>query len=218
MDQERCRTSFRAEHVVSRRFTSPDCLRYMHDYGGPAGFRLAVRHPTRVRGLVIQNAVANAAGRNLDVSRELTPFWQRRDAETEGAARQPLYRATTRGQYTQGSTRLHRLSRDAWPHDQASLDRPGNGAIQLALLHDYSDNLAQYSAWKEYLLRHRPKALIAWDRGDPYFSAQAVGFYRAVPPDAELHLYGGGHFALATQIEEIPKATLSFLGAIEERG
>ena len=29
---------------------------YLHDYGGPVGFRIMVAHPDRVRALIIQNA------------------------------------------------------------------------------------------------------------------------------------------------------------------
>jgi pimeloyl-ACP methyl ester carboxylesterase len=36
---------------------------YMQDFGGPVGFRLATRHPERVRALIVQNAVAHAEGR-----------------------------------------------------------------------------------------------------------------------------------------------------------
>jgi pimeloyl-ACP methyl ester carboxylesterase len=31
---------------------------YMQDYGGPVGFRMALAHPERLRGLVVQDAVA----------------------------------------------------------------------------------------------------------------------------------------------------------------
>ena len=35
---------------------------YVHDYGGPIGFRLAMRNPQRILGFVIQNAVADEQG------------------------------------------------------------------------------------------------------------------------------------------------------------
>ena len=57
---------------------------FMQDYGGPVGFRLAVKHPERLRGLIIQNAVANVEGWNPDVVKQLSPFWvkaQRRDGK-----------------------------------------------------------------------------------------------------------------------------------------
>ena len=47
--------------------------------GGPLGFRLAAAHPDRVRGLIVQNAVANVAGWNPAVLAQLEPYWHQRD-------------------------------------------------------------------------------------------------------------------------------------------
>jgi pimeloyl-ACP methyl ester carboxylesterase len=35
---------------------------FMQDYGGPVGFRMALAHPERVRGTIVQNAVAHEQG------------------------------------------------------------------------------------------------------------------------------------------------------------
>jgi len=42
---------------------------YLQDYGGPIGFRMTLEHPERVKGLIIQNAVAHDQG--------LGAIWQR---------------------------------------------------------------------------------------------------------------------------------------------
>src|SRR6266702_2405785 len=59
---------------VMQRFTEALGLQhyvlYMQDYGGPVGFRLAVAHPERVQGFIIQNAVAHEEG--------LSALWQKR--------------------------------------------------------------------------------------------------------------------------------------------
>jgi len=44
----------------------------MQDYGGPVGFRMALSRPHRVRGLIVQNAVAHEEG--------LGPLWVTRKA------------------------------------------------------------------------------------------------------------------------------------------
>jgi pimeloyl-ACP methyl ester carboxylesterase len=60
--------SYTFDHIsqVIQRFTEALGLRhyvlYMQDYGGPVGFRLAVTHPERVQGFIIQNAVAHEDG------------------------------------------------------------------------------------------------------------------------------------------------------------
>ena len=71
---------------------------YMQDFGGPVGFRLAVRHPERVHALVVQNANAyeNGLSPAMDAAR---PAWERRTPETEATLRGFLTLETTRFQY-----------------------------------------------------------------------------------------------------------------------
>ena len=38
------------------------CSFYLHDYGGPVGFRIILAHPERVQALIIQNANAYEDG------------------------------------------------------------------------------------------------------------------------------------------------------------
>lgn len=187
---------------------------FMQDYGGPIGFRLAVRHPERVRGLVIQNAVASVDGWNPDVVAQIAPYWADRTPQTEVAVRALLTPETTRFQYTHGATRLERLSPDAWIHDQAGLDRPGNDAVQLELLYDYRDNVAHYPDWKTYLETHRPPMLITWGKNDPFFTEKGVDYFKGLLPEAEVRLYDAGHFALETHVDEIATATLDFLDGL----
>ena len=96
---------------------------FMQDYGGPIGFRLAVKHPERVRGLIIQNAVANVEGWSGDIVKQFAPFWQSRNAETERPIRAFLKPQTTTFQYMHGTGRPDRVAPEAWIVDQAGLDR-----------------------------------------------------------------------------------------------
>ncbi len=188
---------------------------YMQDYGGPVGLRLALRHPERVRGFIVQNAVANVDGWNPDVVSSFAPFWQNRTAETETPLRGFLGAATTKFQYTHGATRAERLSPDAWIHDQAGLDRPGNDLIQLELLHNYRDNVAQYPAWGAYLQKHQPPMLIVWGQNDPFFTAAGVAYFQNLLPHATTHLFDAGHFALETHAPEIAAAARTFLAGLD---
>jgi pimeloyl-ACP methyl ester carboxylesterase len=188
---------------------------YMQDYGGPVGLRLALEHPERVRGLIVQNAVANVEGWNPDIVKNFAPFWQNRTAETEAPLRSFLGAATTKFQYTHGAARAERLSPDAWIHDQAGLDRPGNDAVQLELLYNYRDNVAQYPAWAEYLRAHQPPMLIVWGKNDPFFTAAGVAHFENLLPQAKTHLFDAGHFALETHAPEIGAAMLAFLAGLE---
>ncbi len=72
------------EHFVAAIGLSRYSL-YMQDYGGPAGFRLAITHPERLESLIIQNAVAHEDGLGpLSTSRRA--FWANR-AANESALR-----------------------------------------------------------------------------------------------------------------------------------
>jgi pimeloyl-ACP methyl ester carboxylesterase len=168
---------------------------YLQDYGGPVGLRLATRHPERVEALIVQNANAYVEGLSAAFD-PLKPFWAHRTAETEEAARALLTRDATIFQYTYGVRDRMRVSPDAWTVDQHFLDRPGNDAIQLDLLHGYSSNLALYPAWHAYFRARRPRTLIVWGRNDPFFTVAGAQAYLRDLPEAELHLLDTGHFAL----------------------
>ncbi len=187
---------------------------YMQDYGGPVGFRLALKHPERVRGFVIQNAVANVEGWNPDVVEQFAPFWQNRNAETETPLRNFLKAETTKCQYTHGATRAERLNPDAWTHDQAGLDRPGNDTLQLQLLWNYQDNVVQYAKWADYLKAKQPPILIGWGKNDPFFVQAGVDYFKTLVPKTEVHLFDAGHFALETHVDEIAAVMLPFLARI----
>ncbi|HQS08846.1 MAG: hypothetical protein B7Y12_14130 [Rhizobiales bacterium 24-66-13] len=187
---------------------------FVQDYGGPVGIRLAVKHPDRLRGLIIQNAVANAEGWNPDVVAQLAPFWKSRSAETEKPIRDLLTPDGVKFEYTHGTTRPERLSPDAWTSDQAGLDRPGNVDIQLQYFTDYQNNVASYPAWGAFLKAAQPPVLIVWGKNDPYFTMKGVEYFKSILPKAEVHLYDAGHFALETYGEEIAATTLDFLGRL----
>jgi len=60
--------SYTFDHIsqVMQRFTEVLGLQhyvlFMQDYGGPVGFRMAIAHPDRVQGFIIQNACAHEEG------------------------------------------------------------------------------------------------------------------------------------------------------------
>ncbi len=184
---------------------------YMQDFGGPVGLRLAEKHPERVDGIIIQNATFHVEGWNPDVVGQFAPFWGERTAETEKPLRGFLRAGTTQWQYTQGSSRLDKLSPDAWTNDQAGLDRPGNDEIQLEYLWNYQDNVAHYASWHEYLGEAQPDTLVVWGQNDPFFTLDGVSAIQALLPKAEVNLYDAGHFALETHTPEIASEILEFM-------
>jgi pimeloyl-ACP methyl ester carboxylesterase len=96
--------------------------------------------------------------------------------------------------------------------DQLFLDRPGNDAIQLSLLHNYQSNLACYDGWHEFFRNRQPKMLIVWGKNDPFFTVEGAQAYLRDIPKAELHLLDTGHFALEDSHEFIAKQIVKFFG------
>ena len=183
---------------------------YMQDYGGPIGFRIAAKHPRRIESLIIQNANAYVEGISAAFD-PMQPFWENRNAETETPVRALLTKETTIFQYTHGVEDISKVSPDAWNHDQALLERTGNDLIQLALLHNYTSNVALYGQWQEYFRTSQPSTLIVSGKNDPFFTPAGQEAFKRDLHDAELHLLETGHFALETHGQEIAALMLDFL-------
>ncbi|MFF6784933.1 alpha/beta fold hydrolase [Streptomyces sp. NPDC012510] len=185
---------------------------YLFDFGAPVGFRLALRHPERVAGLLVQNGNAYLEGLS-DTARDfiaLTP-------ETPGAESTILNLftlAATRAQYEGGTADPTLIAPEGWLLDQHFLDQPGRKHAQLALAYDYKSNLAAYPAWQAWLREHRPPTLIAWGTGDPFFTESGARAYLNDVPEAELHLFRTGHFALEDHLPEIAPLAARFLDRI----
>ena len=185
---------------------------YIQDYGSPVGFRLFVKHPERIETIITQNGNAYDEGLSPFWDEYLRPYWKEKTPETEAKVRGLLTLGTTQFQYTAGFHDTNHVSPDAWTHDQATLDRPGNQAIQLALFYDYQNNLTQYDLWHSTLRKAQPPVLAVWGKNDPIFPpAGALAFKKDVPK-VEIHLLDTGHFALEEEGDAIANYILKFLG------
>jgi pimeloyl-ACP methyl ester carboxylesterase len=184
---------------------------YVQDYGAPVGYRIASKHPDAIQGIVVQNgnAYKEGIGGAFD---PMKPFWANRNAETEKPVRGLLTKDTTIFQYTHGVTDPDRINPDSYTVDQLFLDRPGNDAIQLDLLHNYQSNVALYDRWHEYFRNRQPRMLIVWGKNDPFFTVEGAKAYQRDIPTAELHLLDTGHFALEEFSGFIAERMRNFLG------
>ncbi|MEV6103196.1 alpha/beta hydrolase [Streptomyces sp. NPDC051940] len=183
---------------------------YVHDYGAPVGFRLALRNPERITGIVTQNGNAYDEG--------LTPFWEPvraywadPSAEHGDALRGLLTREATHWQYTHGVPDPSLVDPALELHDQALLDRPGNQEIQLALFLDYGTNPGQYPDWQQYLREHRPPVLAVWGRGDEIFGPEGARAFARDVPEARIQLLDAGHFPLTTRLTQSAGLIRGFL-------
>ncbi|MFD0887649.1 alpha/beta fold hydrolase [Streptosporangium algeriense] len=179
---------------------------YMFDFGAPVGFRLAVRRPELVSALVVQNGNAYEEGLS-EQARGFIALGPGQEDQVRGL----LTLEATRGQYEGGTSDPETISPDGWILDQYFLDLPGRKEAQVALAFDYRSNVARYPEWQEWLRADRPPTLVVWGRNDPFFvEAGARAFLRDVP-EAELHLFDTGHFALEEKLPEITPLITDFL-------
>jgi pimeloyl-ACP methyl ester carboxylesterase len=183
---------------------------YLQDYGGPIGFRLALRHPERIQAMIIQNAVAHDEG--------LGPAWEARRAywKDRAAYEQEVITSFTsltgaKERHVGTSPHPERYNPDSWTDEFAILSRPGEKQIQADLFYDYRTNVASYPRWQAWLREHRPKMLVVWGKYDPSFAVAGAGAYQRDVPEAEVHILDAGHFALDEAVDQIATLIRAFL-------
>jgi len=184
---------------------------YLMDYGAPVGFRLAVKHPERVRSLIVQNGNAYDEGLDNNFWKPIKAYWADRSKEKGDGLRSLLTVDATKWQYTSGVRNVESISPDTWGHVQPLLDRPGNQEIQLALFYSDGSNPPLYPQWQAYLREHQPPTLIVWGKNDPIFPAAGAFPYKRDLKNLEFHLLDTGHFALEEDGAEIAARIRDFL-------
>lgn len=190
---------------------------FVQDYGGPIGFRMAQAQPDRIRGIVVQNAVAHQEG--------LGPLWETRKAfwadrsKHEAALRANLLSfEATRLRHVGHTPHPERYDPDAWHDEFAFLSSPGQIDIQTELFFDYQTNVERYPQWQRYMREHQPPMVVLWGRHDPSFAVEGAHAYRRDIPDAQVHLLDAGHFALDEACDEIAAHTRRFLTSLDGTG
>lgn len=176
---------------------------YLHDIGGPVGFRLFGETPEQVKGLIIQNANAYAEGINEGAKHALSPLWENRSVKTEEPAREFLTAAYTQHIWTVGAQNKEAINPDNWLIDQALLDRPGTRDYMVDLLEDMKTNAPLYPTWQAAFRAHRPTTLIFWGKKDPLFTPAGAEAYLRDLPEAKLVWLDAGHFVLDENVQTV---------------
>ena len=119
---------------------------YLHDYGGPVGFRIISAHPERLQALIVQNANAYKEGLGAKWA-GIAQYWADPKAHPEVFDAFVSLTATEQ-RHTLGTSHPERYNPDTWTDEYAHLSRPGQREIQADLLYDYRTNVASYPAWQ----------------------------------------------------------------------
>lgn len=186
---------------------------YMQDFGAPVGFRVMMKDPKRLKGLIVQNA--NAYREGLTEARWNFFKNAHEDRSTENVAK--LYALTSREsivekQYlrdVKGKEEI--MSPDSWNQDLSFLQSEKDRKIQVQLFQDYYNNLLAYPKWQAFLRKRQPPTLIVWGKNDPAFIAPGAEAYLRDLPNAELHLLDAGHFTVEEKAVEIGQFILGFM-------
>jgi pimeloyl-ACP methyl ester carboxylesterase len=184
---------------------------YVMDYGAPIGYRLALRHPEKITGLIVQNGNAYEEGL-LKFWDPIKKYWGEKTPENRAALAYLAGAEATKWQYQNGVSELTHLDPTTWTLDQLGMDRPGNGDIQLDLLYDYGTNVPLYPQFQEFFRKYQPPMLIVWGKNDFIFPPEGAVPYKRDLPKVETHLLDTGHFALETHLEEIASRIEKFFG------
>jgi pimeloyl-ACP methyl ester carboxylesterase len=185
---------------------------YMQDYGGPVGFRMALAHPERVQGLIVQDAVSHNEGLGANWATRRA-FWADRAANEAALRTNLLSLATTKTRHIGDDPNVELYDPDLWSDEYAFLNAPGQAQIQSDLFYDYRTNVDAYPKWQVWMQKTQPRLLVVWGKHDLSFDPGEPERYRKDVPNAKVYVLDAGHFALDTKADEIAALVREFMKA-----
>lgn len=182
---------------------------YVFDYGAPIGFRIAVKHPERILGIVSQNG--NVYEEGLGKKWEaLADYWKHPTSELREQYKSAFAKETVIGQYTFG-TEEGSVSPDGYSLDlYYAATIPDYEEKQSDLIFDYQNNVKLYPDFQQYLRKYQPRLLAIWGKDDPSFIWAGAQAFSKDLQDAKIVPVNSGHFALENCCAEIAEIINSF--------
>ncbi len=182
---------------------------YMQDYGGPVGFRMALAHPDRIEGLIVQDAVAHNEGLGANWKTRRA-FWADRAANETALRTNLLSLQTTRTRHVGSDPNVERYDPD--------LDRRifflsiSPASPKFRVTSSTTERTSKtIQGGKPGCAREQPRLLVIWGKYESSFDPSEPESYRRDVPNAEVHIVDGGHFALDTAADEIAALVSRFM-------
>ena len=187
----------------------------IQDYGAPVGFRIAVKHPERVTGLVVMNGNAYKEGFGEEAWAPIFSYWEKKTPELEATITKNVFsHEGMRWQYTHGTRNPENINPDNWNIDYLKISRPGQARIQLNLFYDYQNNVKHYPAWQKFLRENQPPTLLVWGKGDAFFPESGAEGYKRDLKDIDYNILNTGHFPLEEEGDFIVAKMRQFMSKI----
>jgi pimeloyl-ACP methyl ester carboxylesterase len=185
---------------------------YIHDFGAPVAYHLALARPERVLGLIIQNGNAHedGLGPSWDAAKA---YWADPTPGNRSALPDWLSFEGTRDQYV-GSAPDHLkplYAPEYWHIDWERMNRPGIIDVQFRIFTDYAKHVARFPEISAYHREHQPRSLLLWGRHDPYFELEEVLAYSRELDRLDMHILDGGHLLLETHSQECAALMYEFI-------
>lgn len=190
---------------------------YLHDWGAPVGFQIAMQAPELVSGLIIQNANEHRTGFG-PLWEQTLAYWAHPTAENRATVMSVLTFEGTRKQYTEGvpADVVARIKGEPWVEDWRVMNLPGRMETQRTLLTDYASHVARFGEVQAYLRENQPPAMMLWGRHDAFFDIAETLSWMQDLPRMEAHILDGGHFLLETHAEPALALMMEFIQRTEE--
>lgn len=182
---------------------------YVFDYGAPIGFRIALKNPEQILGIVSQNGNVYEEGLGSKWAAR-AEYWRKPTPDLREQYKSAFAKETVIGQYTFG-TEEGSVSPDGYSLDlyYASII-PDYAEKQSDLIFDYQNNVKLYPAFQEYLRIYKPRLLAVWGKEDPSFVWASAEAFKKDLPDAVVVPVRSGHFALENCCAEIAERIIQF--------
>lgn len=187
---------------------------WLHDFGSQIGLRLAIAEPHRITALIVQNGDIYEDTLGPQYA-ELKRYWDDPSPENRAKIDAGVTKENFRKEFLNDvrSDLVELIPPDLWElHWPLMTER--RKRIAGEIIAGLRENLAWFPRYQAYLHEHRPPTLIVWGPQDGYMPESSARAYLRDLPDAELHLFGGGHWLLETHLEEVVPLVRDFLGRV----
>lgn len=183
---------------------------YGYEYGCAIGFKLARANPNLVNAIISHNGNIYLEGLGNSIAPWKT-YWEDPSPLNRQGCAGALAIDDTSHSSTELETGLGRPLPDGYNLDRYFLSLPGMKDIQLDLILDYKNIVADYVNFQSYLRSSRLSLMVLWGAKESYWKMAGAEAYRKDSPSAEIHYFDSCRHLLEEKASEISVLLEPFL-------